>query len=91
MQNRSSSSGRDSVARTVGQTFATLQHLMDLTFVWGSRKLKQVGGEPAEQTKRKGAVALLKRSGRATARFLGTMGDAYYEWYERLKARKMKE
>ena len=76
------------MARALGQTFATVQHLTDLVFVWGSRKLKKVGSDPEPQSGRKGILGRLRHSGRVTARFVGTMGDAYYEWYEKLKARR---
>ncbi|MDO8469016.1 MAG: hypothetical protein Q7S29_04635 [Candidatus Peribacter sp.] len=90
MQHRSASDGKETVARALGQTFATVQHLTDLVVAWGSRKLKQVGDQPDPAKPRKGILPTLKRSLRATARFVGNLGDAYYEWYERLKARKMK-
>lgn len=88
MQHRPKSDGTETVARGIGQTFATLQHLTDLAIAWGSRKLKQVGTPSDSAPAPKGTVALLKRIGRRSARFVGTMGDAYYEWYEKLKARK---
>ncbi len=91
MQHRDKSDGSETVARSLGQTFATVQHLTDLAIAWGSRKLKQAAGGPVPASARRGALGWLKRAGRGTARFVGTMGDAYYEWYERLKARKMKE
>ncbi|MDD5103353.1 MAG: hypothetical protein PHX93_03050 [Candidatus Peribacteraceae bacterium] len=87
MQHRPNSDGKETVARALGQTFATVQHLTDLAIAWGSRKLKQVGSG-AESTASKGVVPILKRFGKSSARFVGTMGDSYYEWYEKLKARK---
>lgn len=89
MQHRIETDGKEPVARRVGQTLATLQHLTDLLVAWGSRKLQAAAGTEALPPP-KGAVAWIKRSGRMTARFIGTMGDAYYEWYEKLKARKAK-
>ncbi|OIO53678.1 hypothetical protein AUJ46_04380 [Candidatus Peregrinibacteria bacterium CG1_02_54_53] len=87
MQQRSSRDGKEPIARALGQTFATLQHLSDLAFAWGSRKLKQAGSG-AEANVQKGIWSKLKRVGKRSARFVGTMGDAYYDWYERLKAQK---
>jgi len=88
MQHRSQSDGREPVARALGQTFATVQHLTDLVIAWGSRKLKKVGDEDESRLGRKGILGRLRHFGRVTARFVGTMGDAYYEWYEKLKARR---
>jgi len=88
MQCRSTRDGREPIARALGQTFATLQHLTDLGFAWGSRKLKQAGGGAESSPVQKGVLSLLKRLGKRLARFVGTMGDSYYEWYEKLKARK---
>ena len=88
MQHRPKSDGREPVARALGQTFATIQHLADLTFEWGSRKLKNLGSDSASRSACKGLLGCLKHAGRIAARFVGTMGDAYYEWYEKLKARR---
>lgn len=91
MQHRPNSDGKEPVARALGQTFATVQHLTDLVVAWGSRKLKQVGDQPEPAKSKKGVLPTIKRSLRVTARFVGNLGDAYYEWYEKLKARRMKE
>jgi len=88
MLHRPKSDGREPVARALGQTFATVQHLTDLVVAWGSRKLKQVGDQPEPAIPKKGVLPLVKRSLRVTARFVGNLGDAYYEWYEKLKARR---
>jgi len=91
MQHRQNLDGKETVARALGQTFATVQHLTDLVVAWGSRKLKQVGDRPEPVQSKKGLLSMACYSLRATARFVGNLGDAYYEWYEKLKARKMKE
>ena len=88
MQHRVQSNGRESVARALGQTFATVQHLTDLVIAWGSRKLKKLGDQPEPAKTGTGVLLLVKHSFRVTARFVGNLGDAYYEWYETLKARR---
>ncbi|MFH0851907.1 MAG: hypothetical protein V1876_04130 [Candidatus Peregrinibacteria bacterium] len=88
MQHRLKSDGRETVARALGQTFATVQHLTDLLIAWGSRKLKQVGDQPEQMKPKKGVLPMVRHSMRVTARFVGNLGDAYYEWYERLKSRR---
>ncbi len=88
MHHRTVSDGKPTVAKALGQTLATVQHLADLLVEWGSRKLKEVGSSPESSTSRKGFFPLLRRGARGTAGFLGDLGDAYYEWYEKLKARK---
>lgn len=79
---------QEHVAHALGQTFATIQHLTDLTLSFGFRKLKRVSRGPEGTVKGRGVLPVLKRTGMATLHFLGVMGDAYYEWYERLKARR---
>lgn len=88
MNHRQESDGKPTVARALGQTLATVQHLADLFVAWGSRRLKQAGDQAEPVVPQKGVLPLVRRSLRVTARFVGNLGDAYYEWYERLKARK---
>ena len=85
----SSATGRrEQVAHALGQTLATLQHLTDLTLSWGFRKLKRISAPDDAVRRRKGVLPFLKRAGWRTASFLGSMGDAYFDWYDRLKARR---
>jgi len=91
MRHRTVSEGKPTVARALGQTLATVQHLADLLVVWGSRKLKRMGDRPEPVKLKKGILPIVGHAFRVTARFVGNLGDAYYEWYEKLKARKMKE
>lgn len=85
----STAKGRqEPVAHALGQTFATIQHLTDLTLSWGFRKLKRVSRGPEGKVRGRGVLPVLKRTGLSTLHFLGAMGDAYYEWYERLKTRR---
>lgn len=88
MQQQRTSDGKPTVARALGQTLATVQHLADLFIAWGSRKLKKVGESPEPAKRRKGVLPVLGHAARVTARFVGTLGDAYYDWYERLKAER---
>lgn len=88
MQHRPKNSGRETVARALGQTLATVQHLTDLVVAWGSRKLKQVGEMPEPAAPKKDVLFWIRHSARVTARFVGNLGDAYYDWYEKLKARR---
>jgi len=82
---------KEPVARAIGQTFAIAQHLLDLSLTWGFRVMKKVSDRSAEDTMpRKGIVATAKHATLRTMHFLGSMGDAYYEWYGRMKAEKTK-
>jgi len=91
MRHRTVSEGKPTVARALGQTLATVQHLTDLLVVWGSRKLKRMGEAPEPAGRERGLLPLTRRVLRSAVGFVGDMGDAYYDWYEKLKARKMKE
>lgn len=88
MHHRTVNDGKPTVARTLGQTLAIVQHLADLLVEWGSRKLKQVGDTSEPRKPQQGVLSFLRRTARSTAGFVGNMGDAYYEWYEKLKARR---
>lgn len=88
----SSAKGRqEHVAHALGQTLATLQHLADLTLSWGFRKLKKISAPDDGERRGKGVLPFLRRAGWRSVSFLGSMGDAYYEWYERLKARRARK
>ena len=79
---------QQSVPRAIGQTLATIQHLLDLALDWGFRKLRKVGEKPLPQAKGHGVFAFVKKSAVVTAKFLGSAGESYYEWYEKLKAER---
>ncbi len=87
--NDSAISSAQKTARTVGQTLATVQHLIDLGVSWGFRKLKNVEGTEEVRTM-KNAKCLQKplRIARSVVAFIGRTGDAYYEWYGKLKRGK---
>ncbi|MEI8230536.1 MAG: hypothetical protein WCG83_05395 [Candidatus Peregrinibacteria bacterium] len=87
----------EKLSLAVGQTLATLQHLADLAFDWGFKKMKNVGQSPAFTQEDVGAseqqgihqvLPTLKKFGLKTLSFLGSVGDSYYDAYEKLKAKR---
>lgn len=93
---QASSKGGEKLSHAVGQTLATLQHLTDLTLDWGFKKMKSVGQSPAFTQAEVGAskkgihqvIPALKKYGLRTLSFLGSVGDSYYDAYEKLKAKR---
>ena len=80
---------RETVPRAIGQTAATLQHLADLFIDWGFRKMKKAGEVPVMASKSGSrTVRAVKKVVRPALRFLGSMGESYYEAYEKLKAKR---
>lgn len=79
--------GRD-IPRAIGETLATVQHLADLVLDWGFRKLKKMGERPFPKRMKGRVLPHLRRTTLTAAHFVGAMGEAYYEWYGKLKARK---
>lgn len=78
-----------SVPRAIGQTLATLQHLADLVVDWGFKKLRRAGEYPLSERKKGNKVlGTVGKSAQFVARFLGSVGESYFDWYEKLKARK---
>lgn len=80
--------GHEPVARALGQTLATIQHLLDLGLSWGFKSLKKVSAPVSPADAKVGCAARIKRAGRRALHFFGAAGDSYYEWYEGLKARR---
>jgi len=85
----SSVTGKRDVSRTLGETFATMSHLADLAIDWGFKKMKKVGEAPVTCGKASHPLCYVKRVTQPVLRFIGSMGDAYYEWYEKLKAKRV--
>lgn len=88
MSSAPSSSGKRDVSRTLGETLATMSHLADLAIDWGFKKMKNVGEAPVTCGKASYPLCYVKRVTQPVLRFIGSMGDAYYEWYEKMKARR---
>jgi len=80
--------GKEPVPRAIGQTLATLQHLTDLAVDWGFKKIKKVGEQPLEKKEEKKLLGFVKKVSLPVLKFLGTTGEAYFDWYEKLKARR---
>ncbi|MDD5751364.1 MAG: hypothetical protein PHS73_02490 [Candidatus Peribacteraceae bacterium] len=78
----------ETIPRAIGQTAATLQHLTDLVIDWGFRKMKQAGKVPVVEKRGSKTVRTVKTVARPVLSFLGSVGESYYEWYEKLKARR---
>ena len=77
---------KSSLARGVGFGLATIQHGLDKLFEFGFEKMKETGEkkeiyDPSENVYLRNA----KKAGKTTLSFLGTIGDSYYERYEKLK------
>ncbi|MFH0770422.1 MAG: hypothetical protein V1926_03520 [Candidatus Peregrinibacteria bacterium] len=72
-------------ARTVGQTLATVQHLFDLSIGWGFRKLKNIEATGETQKKKSGCLHTPVKIALSVLSFVGRTGDAYYEWYGKMK------
>jgi len=90
MKETASPAGREPVPRAIGQTLATLQHLADLALDWGFKKIKRVGESPIAKSEEKKPLGVVKKVSLPVLRFLGTMGESYYDWYEKLKAGRQK-
>ena len=78
------------LSRTLGKLLASTQSIVDDLVSLGFKKMKSAAKEapPAkepETLKEKGASALRQAAG-----FLGDTGEAFYEHYEKLKAKKVK-
>lgn len=75
---------KKSLAKRLGAGLARVQALGDDVINLGFRSLKNVGsGKPKKQ----GAVGKAMRS---TARFLGEMGQEFYQKYDQIKSEKGK-
>lgn len=85
--------GKEPMARAIGQTFAALQHLTDLALTWGFAAMKKASAAPPAQAPvmRKGIRATATRAVLRVLHFVGSTGDAYYEWYGRMKRRNVTE
>ncbi|MDD5075408.1 MAG: hypothetical protein PHO54_06115 [Candidatus Peribacteraceae bacterium] len=83
--------GREPVPRAIGQTLATLQHLADLAVDWGFKKIKKAGEMPIAKNEERKPLGFVKKVSFPVLKFLGTMGESYFDWYEKLKAGKRKE
>ncbi len=84
----SSTAKGETVPRAIGQTAATLQHLADLFIDWGFRKMKKAGEAPVTPRPQTRTVRAVQKVVRPALRFLGSMGESYYEAYEKLKAKR---
>ena len=72
-------------ARTLGSGLAQVQHGMDKVVVFGFKTLKNAGKSPKKDKTRNKYLKNVKKAGRSTLSFFGTLGDSFYNEYEDLK------
>ena len=78
-----------SCSTILGYGLAHVQNTIDTVCDWGFQKMREAGNQPvAKKKSEKKVVATAKRGVKSTLRFLGSAGEAYYDRYEELKARK---
>ena len=75
-------------AKTPGSGLANVQHGMDKLVVFGFKTLKQAGKSPKKDKTKNKYIKHVKKAGRSTLSFFGTLGDSFYDEYEELKKTK---
>ena len=75
-------------AKTLGACGAHVQHGFDRLCDWGFRELRKAGSNDVIDTEENPHLARAKRTGKATLRFLGMLGESYFREYENLKKRR---
>ena len=76
-------------AKTLGSSFAHIQHGLDKTAEWGFAKMKEAGSKPKKNDTTKNVyLRSAKNASKGTLQFLGQLGENYYKQYEKLKNKK---
>lgn len=80
----------NNIYTSIGKFIAVFQDTADTCLSWGFKKLSKAGGSNLKKNPktRKDKVTNVLKSG---AKNLGTIGNAYYDEYERLKEKKAKK
>ena len=79
------------VARVLGKGWAHVQHGMDRVIQWGMHRIKVASAPDAVvevPTPKKTAIRRIGSGVRTGLRFLGTLGETYFDEYEKLKRKK---
>lgn len=80
-------------ANIIGGGLAHLQDGLDKLTAWGFKKMRQAGEAeekvPAESAKKEENkyFKMAKKAGKTALSFLGSVGDAFYDEYGRLKGK----
>ena len=74
----------------IGHGFAHLQDTCDRALDWGFKRITQSAESAAlkSECSAKRSVAAAKGAARSTLRFVGWLGNAYYDRYHELKKRR---
>lgn len=78
---------KEPIAERLGETFAVMQHGMDLVAEWGMRKMRDVQ-KAKPSTKDTTPLGKVMGFGRNAVSFLGAVGDSYYQKYEEAKGKR---
>lgn len=79
---------KEAIAERLGETFAVMQHGMDLVAEWGLKKMRDVQNASATSSKDSTTIGKLMGFGRNAVSFLGAVGDSYYQTYEEAKGKR---
>ncbi len=79
--------------RRLGSGLAHVQHAVDNIFLWGFRKVRDLGAAKDSPRLARDHPALRRaaRVGKGLLSFLGEAGDAYYRKYAELKKPQVKD
>ncbi len=73
---------KPSAAKTIGRGLAYIQDTVDLAVSWGFNKMKKLKVKEEDKSQ---AASLFKKGLNKTFRFVGELGESFYEEYEKLK------
>ncbi|MDA1209233.1 MAG: hypothetical protein O2904_04360 [bacterium] len=83
---------KQTLASHIGCGLAHVQHTIDKSIEWGFHSLRKAGESKLKKQKNENKYLFgLKKGGKHTLAFLGTLGDAFYEKYDDLKTRENQE
>lgn len=81
------------IASQTGEVLAYVQHTLDVFTQWGFAMLRIAAKERGRKeavSSRRPLLTIARSTGRKMLKFLGDSGSAYYETYEKLKAKRWK-
>lgn len=81
---------KHNTASAIGSFFAHFQSMIDDLLNWSFRKLKDVSKDDPPQSKEDPKMtAKIQKTAKKLGKFVGDMGESYYQEYEKLKADKV--